>query len=81
MYLRSNLGNLVSRVDGCLSSRDCRSQHQTGTAGLLALSLKCTHYFLQMGRREELLYHYIFCERFCKICLYLIAFYYFQHIA
>ncbi len=52
MYLRSNLGNLVSRVDGSLSSRDSSSQQQTGTVGLLAFCLKGAHQLLQMDRES-----------------------------
>lgn len=53
MYLRSNLGNLVSSLDGSLSSRDCSSQDQTRTVGLLALRLKGGHQLLQMGKQIE----------------------------
>lgn len=53
MNLRSNLGNLVSRVNGSLSSRDSGGQHQTGTVGLLALGLKGTQQLLQMDEERE----------------------------
>ncbi len=51
MHLRSNLGNLVCRVNGSLSSSDSSSQHQTGTVGPLALLFEGAHQLLQT--REE----------------------------
>lgn len=72
--LRSNLGNLVSSVNGCLSSRDSSSQHQAGTVGLLSLCLKGTHHLLQMGEEKErqlqLQYDCIFLtELYLNACL------------
>lgn len=52
VYLRSNLGNLVSRFDGSLSSGHSSSHHQTGTVGLLALSLKGAQQLLKMGNKQ-----------------------------
>lgn len=53
MFLRSNLSNLVSRVDGSLSSRDSSSHHQTRTVGLLALCLEGAHHFLETYKKRE----------------------------
>lgn len=49
VYSRSELGDLVSRVDGSLSSSDGSGHHQTGAVGLLALCLEGGQQLLQMG--------------------------------
>lgn len=53
LYLRSNLGNLVRRVNRLLSSRDSSGQQQTRTVCLLSLLLKGTHQLLQTGEEQK----------------------------
>lgn len=53
VYSRSELGDLVSRVDGSLSSSDSSSHHQMGPVGLLAFCLEGAQQLLQMGDERE----------------------------
>lgn len=53
LYLRSNLGNLVCRLNCLLSSRDSSSQQQMRTVCLLSLFLKGTHQLLQTGEEQK----------------------------